>query len=85
MWGFARRVLQKLDMDAEYEGHVEAAVSCKSSTWMINMRAMLRPQGNDAEYEGNVETSGEDYSAKSTDIIGEIAGHLFSLRLVIPL
>ena len=61
------------------------AVSCKSLAWMLNTRAMLRPQGRDTEYEGNVETSGEDYLAKSIDIMGEIVGCLSSLRLVIPL
>ena len=64
--GLGCRVLQKLNMDAKYEGNVEAT-------------------GGDAEYKGNVETSEEDYSAKSTDIIGEIVGHRSSLRLVIPL
>ena len=29
--GHGCHVLQKLDMDAEYEGNTEAAVSCKSS------------------------------------------------------
>ena len=60
--GLGSHVLQKLDMDAEYEGNVEA----------------IR---GDAEYEGNVEASGEDYSAKSTDIMGEIVGCLSSLGL----
>ena len=39
----------------------------------------------DAEYERNIEATGEDYSAKSTDIMGEIVGRLCSLRLVIIL
>ena len=39
----------------------------------------------DTEYEGNVEASGEEYSVKLTDIIGEIVGCLSSLRLVILL
>ena len=41
--------------------------------------------GDDAKYEGNVEATGKDYLAKSTDIMGEIVGHLSSLRLVILL
>ena len=49
--GLGRRVFQKLEMDAEFEGSVEA--------------------------------TGEDYSAKSTYVMGEIVGHLSSLRLVI--
>ena len=40
------RDLQKLDLDTKYEGHVEVVVSCKSSTWMLNMRVMSRPRGN---------------------------------------
>ena len=39
----ARCVLQRLDMDAEYEGNVEAAMSYKNLTWMTNMKAMSRP------------------------------------------
>ena len=35
----ARRVLQKLDVDAEYEGNAEAI-----GKWMLNMKAMSRPQ-----------------------------------------
>ena len=68
--GLGHRVLQKLDMDYEYEGNVGATVSCKSLTWMPNMKAMLRPREMDVEYKGNVETSGEDYSAQSAHIIG---------------
>ena len=39
----------------------------------------------DAEYKGNFEVVGEDYSAKSIDIIGEIVGCLSSFRLAIIL
>ena len=39
----------------------------------------------DAEYEENVEATGEDYSVKLVDIMGEIIGCLSSLRLVILL
>ena len=38
-----------------------------------------------AKYKGNIEATGEDYSTKSMDIKGEIAGRLSSLRLVILL
>ena len=41
--GLGCRVLQKLDMDAEYEGNVEAVVSYKSLTWRPNLKAMSRP------------------------------------------
>ena len=39
----------------------------------------------DVEYEENVEATGEDYSVKLVDIMGEIIGCLSSLRLVILL
>ena len=51
----------------------------------VEYEGNVKAIGGDAEYEGNVKATGEDYSAKSTDIIGEIIGHLSSLRLVILL
>ena len=69
MLGLACRVLQKIDMDVEYEGHVEAVVYCKSSTGMLNMKAMSRPQEMDVEYERNIETLEEACSAQSALII----------------
>ena len=43
----------------------------------------VKATGDDAEYKGNVEAMGANYSAKSTDIMGEIVGCLSSFRRVI--
>ena len=77
--GLGRRVLEKLKMDAEYEGNVEAIG--EDVEYEGNVEAM----GEDVDYEGNIEATREDYSVKSVDIMVEIIGRLSSLILVILL
>ena len=62
-----------------------AAVSCKSSTWMLNMKVMSRPWGRMSNMRAMSRPWEKITSAKSTDIKGEIVGRLPSLRLVILL